>query len=383
MASPRVDDDGDVGVDVNDPAVRREIDKKRRLMAQANATSKPKPSTPGHAPGQHAVRKWVVLDLGKRPSRARYDPWGQGDAFSITFRVPRRTPTDGASRPETSGEGAERDVHMKGERERWNQNVRGRRASEAERSRGFVECAVTLGELRERAGGEWVECGAHDWHCVTGWSALGLRFRGVPLTAVLSLVSEKMAKAEAGEGSLATDVVDGAHRWTCLFQTSADGYTAGVHRDDAEDAFLAVTDADGSMLAEAHGGPRIVFPRCYGWKSNKFLTRVDLLPDDAPGFWEKLGCHPRGRWALEERWAPGTSSRVWNLLAWITDQYRVFGGERVWEFVMVRGGRCLGWLADVRDALFDGLRSLAARAEEWGERDRRMRRKRRKAWKTL
>ena len=91
-----------------------------------------------------------------------------------------------------------------------------------------------------------------------------------------------------------------------------------------------------------------MFPSLYGWKSAKFLKEV-ALPGDGrrraggeEGFWEKLGCHPRGRWAEEQRWAPGTSAVVWTALAGMTDLYRVFGGVWVWERVMVHGGRVVG-----------------------------------------
>jgi DMSO/TMAO reductase YedYZ molybdopterin-dependent catalytic subunit len=212
---------------------------------------------------------------------------------------------------------------------------------------------------------------------ITGWSCLGVRFRGVPWATVLSLLSEKTKTS--GVASL----IKQKDQWSCLFQWSADGYTAGVHRDDLDGAFLAVTDGDGAMLSEEHGGPRLVFPKCFGWKSAKFLSKVELLADDKSGFWEKLGCHARGRWALEERWAPGTSARVWNVLAWITSQYRVFGGEWVWEFVMVRGGRALGGIAGAVEAVKRWPADFATRAAAWGERDRKRRRKRRKALKNL
>ena len=39
------------------------------------------------------------------------------------------------------------------------------------------------GRLPNRA---WAPMPPHDWHCVTGWSALGLELRGAPLDAVLA-----------------------------------------------------------------------------------------------------------------------------------------------------------------------------------------------------
>jgi hypothetical protein len=37
---------------------------------------------------------------------------------------------------------------------------------------------------------------------------------------------------------------------------------------------------------------------------------------------------------------------VWTVLAWITDRYYI-GGERVWIWVMVYGGRALGMVASL------------------------------------
>jgi DMSO/TMAO reductase YedYZ molybdopterin-dependent catalytic subunit len=39
---------------------------------------------------------------------------------------------------------------------------------------------------------------------------------------------------------------------------------------------------NGVMLSEEHGGPRIVFPALFGWKSAKFLAEVEFLPELRP-----------------------------------------------------------------------------------------------------
>ena len=287
---------GEDAIDMADPKVRRQIEQKRRLMdasrrsRDARPRARPREETGASpAPGNHVVRRWVVLDLGTRPSRDAYDPWDDGDEFAIVFG------------------GLGRD--------------------------GADERAVTLGELRAAAGGDWVDAPPCDWHCVTGWSALGLRFRGVPWETVTRLLDDDVPGAAAPRPD-----------WRCLFQRSADGYTAGVHADDLQGAFLAVTDGDGEMITE---GTRRAPPGVSATlrmeirqvsREGRVRARIELRE----GFWERLGCHPRGRWATEERWAPGASARVWTLLAWITGLYRSFFGERVWEFVMVKGGRALG-----------------------------------------
>lgn len=357
-------------IDLDDPSVRRQVQQKARLRSRSQEQPRGQQSGkskgsggvsaaarewPGGAPGQHAVKKWVVLDLGKRPSKASYDPWTLGDAFSIAFTFA---------------------------------TTKGHVAGGDEDGVSFHECALTLGELREAAGGSWLAMPESDWHCVTGWSCFGVRFRGVPWAIILRTLANKVKNQHTPSSSPSSSPDASSPSplrddWRCLYQRSADKYTAPVHRDDLDGAFLAVTDGEGVMLSEEHGGPRLVFPKCFGWKSAKFLTHVRLLPEHRPGFWEKLGCHARGRWALEERWAPGTSARVWNVLAWITDRYRVLGGEWVWERVMVHGGRWLGGVADVVDWCAGRARAFAASAQAWGEKDRKWRRKRRKALKSM
>jgi hypothetical protein len=141
MAPPNLDAD----IDMDDPKVRRQIEQKARLRTrsqqqqQQQQQQQPGKRTsggaggsggsaatatrewPGGCPGQHALQKWVVLDLGKRPSKEAYDPWSQGDDFSLSIM------------------------------------------------KTGIECStsLTLGELREAAGGTWLEMPETDWHCVT------------------------------------------------------------------------------------------------------------------------------------------------------------------------------------------------------------------------
>merc|ERR1739848_270953 len=99
--------------------------------------------------------------------------------------------------------------------------------------------------------------------------------------------------------------------------------------------FLALGDADGRILPREHGGVRLMFPQLYGWKSAKYLTRIEFCVTQRRGFWERLGCHRRGRWEFEERWADGAVG-VWNVLAWLTNRWQLFG-ENAWVRVMQTG----------------------------------------------
>ena len=111
-----------------------------------------------------------------------------------------------------------------------------------------------------------------DLHCVTTWSKFDMRWRGVRLSTLLAL-------AEPLEG--ATHVMLYAH----------DGYTTNVALDELlkPDVLLA-HEYEGAPLPVEHGGPaRVITPQLYAWKGAKWLSRLELLTEDRPGFWEQRG----------------------------------------------------------------------------------------------
>jgi DMSO/TMAO reductase YedYZ molybdopterin-dependent catalytic subunit len=124
-----------------------------------------------------------------------------------------------------------------------------------------------------------------DIHCVTQWSRYDNRFTGV----------------------LARDLLDFARvKSTARFVslTSYDGYTTNLTLEDfsGEDVMFAHS-WEGKPLERQHGGPvRLVLPKLYFWKSPKWVTRVELLLEDRPGFWEVRGYHNRGDPWMEERY---------------------------------------------------------------------------------
>lgn len=275
---------GDDDALTSHPSVQREMRKKARLRAAAAARGPGKSiraggsSSSGLPEGQVAARKWILLDLGLRPAPGTYslDP----AEWRLTIILPGRA----------SAELTMADV-------------------------------VALGVQRYN----------DDWHCVTGWSALGLAFDGVPLASVLD---HPKVRAAAEGRPIA---------WTWLIQRSADGYTAPVCREDAMagGAFLALA-FDGQPLGMDHGGPRLVLPTLFGWKSAKWMVELELLESFAPGFWERLGCHPRGRVHQNERFREGWSAAIWAWLAAAPGVYRRLGGYSAWVFVMQAGGSMLG-----------------------------------------
>ncbi|MCY0885338.1 MAG: molybdopterin-dependent oxidoreductase, partial [Firmicutes bacterium] len=61
---------------------------------------------------------------------------------------------------------------------------------------------------------------------------------------------------------------------------------------------------DGRPLSPEHGGPmRLVVPQLYFWKSAKWVTGLEYLAEERPGFWEERGYHLHGDpWKEERYW---------------------------------------------------------------------------------
>ncbi|MDJ0393984.1 sulfite oxidase-like oxidoreductase [Rhodococcus sp. G-MC3] len=122
-----------------------------------------------------------------------------------------------------------------------------------------------------------------DIHCVTTWSKLDTRWRGVPLDTLLD-----------GIDTAATHVM--AHGY--------DGYTTNLPLDELRHgkAWLAY-EYDGKPLHPEHGGPaRLLVPNLYFWKSAKWVSKLTLLVRDEPGFWEQNGYHDYGDPWQEQRY---------------------------------------------------------------------------------
>ena len=123
-----------------------------------------------------------------------------------------------------------------------------------------------------------------DLHCVTKWSKFGTGWRGVSLDTLLDGVES------AAEFALAR---------------SYGGYTTNLPLRDLLDgqAWIAFRYG-GADLTPEHGGPaRLLVPHLYLWKSAKWVTGIDLMTTDEPGFWEQLGYHNYGDpWREQRYW---------------------------------------------------------------------------------
>jgi DMSO/TMAO reductase YedYZ molybdopterin-dependent catalytic subunit len=124
-----------------------------------------------------------------------------------------------------------------------------------------------------------------DIHCVTTWSKLGITFTGVSVDILL---------AAAGPLPAATHVLASCHT----------GYTTNLPLTDVTSGRAwVVWEVDGRPLPVDHGGPaRLLVPHLYFWKSAKWVSGLQLLDHNQPGFWERNGYHDRGDPWLEQRY---------------------------------------------------------------------------------
>jgi DMSO/TMAO reductase YedYZ molybdopterin-dependent catalytic subunit len=113
---------------------------------------------------------------------------------------------------------------------------------------------------------------ASDFHCVTTWSRLDLRWRGVRVSTLLAL-AQPLPEA------------------THLMGHGSDGYTTNLPLEEAlKDDVLVAHTVDGAPLTAEHGGPvRMITPQLYAWKGSKWLCRLEVLVGDKAGFWEERG----------------------------------------------------------------------------------------------
>jgi len=120
--------------------------------------------------------------------------------------------------------------------------------------------------------------------CVTSWSIEKPFWEGVPIK---QLADAAGVKPEA--------------KWVMFH--CADNYTAPIPVEDAlqEDSIVALR-MNGMPLTPEQGFPaRPFMPRLYGWKSAKWLQKIEFIPEYEDGYWERYGYHERGDVDLEER----------------------------------------------------------------------------------
>ena len=114
---------------------------------------------------------------------------------------------------------------------------------------------------------------ARDFHCVEGWSVDKVRWAGVRLADVLR---------EAEPLPTATFVT---------FHALGGTYSDSLTLAESLDPEVVLADSlDGAPLPHEHGGPvRLVVPSQLGYKSVKWVTRVELTDVREIGYWEHYG----------------------------------------------------------------------------------------------
>ena len=131
----------------------------------------------------------------------------------------------------------------------------------------------------------WVELNA-DFHCVTQWSSLDQTWDGVWVADLLELAG-----------------ID--HRAQHIMAHCFGDYTTNVPLDLALSEGLLAHKQNGAEIGKDHGWPlRLIIPSRYGWKSAKWVNGIELLAEDAPGFWEQRGYNNNADPWLEERFWP-------------------------------------------------------------------------------
>ena len=125
-----------------------------------------------------------------------------------------------------------------------------------------------------------------DFHCVTQWSSLDNTWEGVTFSG---LIGPAQPKPEA----------------RFVMAHCFGGYSTNLPLDLAMEEGLLAHKQNGEPLGEGHGWPlRLVMPSRYGWKSAKWLNGIELIAEDAPGFWEQRGYNNNADPWKEERFWP-------------------------------------------------------------------------------
>ena len=150
----------------------------------------------------------------------------------------------------------------------------------------------SLGELAAMPRVEFM----FDIHCVTRWSKPGVRFGGILLADIFSIVRPQPTASFV----------------SFVARSERSHSTSLVLGEALELGAMIALECEGQPLAEVHGGPvRVVAPGRYFYKSLKWLAQIELLAEDRLGYWEATaGYHNHADPLREERYmAPGLTKQ--------------------------------------------------------------------------
>jgi DMSO/TMAO reductase YedYZ molybdopterin-dependent catalytic subunit len=118
-----------------------------------------------------------------------------------------------------------------------------------------------------------------DFHCVTTWSRVDNRWRGVRFKTIAELAVPKENATWVLTTGYDRDGMSGEYYTTNLPLARA-----------IEDDVLLVHTWEGQPLPREHGGPvRMITPKLYAWKGAKWIHKIEFLDRNQRGFWERRG----------------------------------------------------------------------------------------------
>lgn len=125
-----------------------------------------------------------------------------------------------------------------------------------------------------------------DTHCVTSWSKLDNLWEG-PSSRVIKEMVRVLPEARF-----------------VVIHAAGDFTTNLTLSDFLEPDVLFALKHNDEILSTEHGYPvRLVVPRLYFCKSAKWVSGVEFVTEDRPGFWESRGYHNHGDPWQEERYS--------------------------------------------------------------------------------
>ena len=111
-----------------------------------------------------------------------------------------------------------------------------------------------------------------DFHCVTTWSTFGNIWQGVSFRHLIQM-AQPTPEARF------------------VFFTTYDNYSTNLPLEACDDHDVLLAHAwNGQPLPREHGGPvRVIVPKRYAWKGAKWVSTIEFLEHNRPGYWEVRG----------------------------------------------------------------------------------------------
>lgn len=111
-----------------------------------------------------------------------------------------------------------------------------------------------------------------DFNCVEGWTVPDLTWEGISLNKLMA-IARPFGSAEY-----------------INFYCYGDKYTESIPIDSVEEKYILALKVNGKALESRHGFPvRLFYPDRYGYKSAKWIKKIEFSDIKVPGYWTKRG----------------------------------------------------------------------------------------------